>query len=89
MINGTGLVVIAVLVLDARSAYAYIDPGTMSIVLQATVGGIATIIVAFRKRAASLLSLFRRSLRRGDACTDALDDVDDGAKADSDTGGRD
>ena len=54
----------AVLVGMGRSAHAYIDPGSASIVLQAIVGGIAVAAVYFRAQTMRFLSLFRRRANR-------------------------
>ena len=54
------LVVAAVLVGTGRSAHAYIDPGTVSIVLQGIVGGIAVAAVWFRERLGRFFARFRR-----------------------------
>lgn len=50
----------AVLLLLNRPAYAYIDPGTASIVLQAVVGAIAAAGLFFRSHVARFFGLFRR-----------------------------
>ncbi len=45
----------------AWPAYAYIDPGTASIALQAVIGAIAVIGIFFRHKVAQVLGLFRKS----------------------------
>ena len=57
------LVVFAVLIVTSRQAHAYIDPGTVSIVLQAAVGAIAAGALFFRMRIFRFLGWFRRRLR--------------------------
>ena len=67
----------AVLVGMGRSAHAYIDPGSASIVLQAIVGGIAVAAVYFRAQTMRFLSLFRRrASRKKDGSEPSPKDVD-------------
>lgn len=54
------LVVFAVLIVSSKQAHAYIDPGTVSIVLQAAVGAIAAGGLFFRVRIVRFLGSFRR-----------------------------
>lgn len=54
------LVVLVALVATSRPAHAYIDPGTLSIVLQGTVASIAVLAIYFRTGIAKFLSIFRR-----------------------------
>lgn len=49
-----------VILLLHRPAYAYLDPGTASIILQAVVGMVAAAGLFFRAHLARLISLFRR-----------------------------
>lgn len=46
------------------NAYAYIDPGTGSLVLQALVAGGITALVFFRNLRDKIFSLFRRDKKR-------------------------
>lgn len=50
-----------------RPAYAYIDPGTASLILQGIIGGIAATGFFFRSHLYRLKSLFRS--KRDDAAT--------------------
>ncbi|MCY4012706.1 MAG: hypothetical protein OXG82_08335 [Gammaproteobacteria bacterium] len=54
------LVAFVVVVVTCRPAHAYVDPGTLSIVLQGTVAGIAALALYFRARVTKLFSIFRR-----------------------------
>ena len=78
------LVAAAVLVGMGPSAYAYIDPGTASIVLQAIVGGIAVAAVYFRAQTMRFLSLFRRRTRRKDDTSEPDPKDADGDPGDDD-----
>ena len=49
-----------VILLLPRPAYAYLDPGTASIILQVVVGAVAAAGLFFRAYLARLFSLFRR-----------------------------
>lgn len=55
----------AAYVADAGPAYAYIDPGTASVLLQGVVGGAATFMVVFRMYGARakkrILAIFGRT----------------------------
>jgi hypothetical protein len=51
---------LALLFVTSGRAYAYLDPGTASIVLQAVVGAIAAAGLFFRTHLYRLFSLFRR-----------------------------
>ena len=67
----TGMLLCTVLSLVlARKAYAYIDPGTGSMIVQAVIAAIAAISVSigvFRRQVASFLGrLFRRGKNLGD-----------------------
>jgi hypothetical protein len=60
--RGTKLLLIAgaFLFASTQSAFAYIDPVTASIVLQAVVGAFAGVMVAFRRVREKIFGLFRR-----------------------------
>lgn len=49
------------LLIMPSSAYAYIDPGTGSLILQAIVAGGITALVYFRNIRRKILSFFRRA----------------------------
>lgn len=49
------------LLIMSSPAYAYIDPGTCSLILQAIVAGGITALVYFRNIRRKILSLFRRA----------------------------
>ncbi len=51
---------IALLMLDASAARAYVDPGTGSIILQLLAAGLITCMVVFRKSIARIAGVFRR-----------------------------
>ena len=54
---------------SAAPAKAYVDPGTASIALQALIGGIAAVSLFFRSHIATLISKFRRGVRKDDKDT--------------------
>jgi hypothetical protein len=57
------------LLLGTRAAYAYIDPGTATLVLQGIVGAVAAGMLFFRQRMAQLVSFVLRrrpSISKGD-----------------------
>ena len=64
-----------VILLLHRPAYAYIDPGTASIILQAVVGAVAAAGLFFRAHLFRFFSLFRRPAKN-DSVSDAKDDGD-------------
>lgn len=56
-------------------AYAYLDPGTSSIILQAVVGAVAAAGLIFRSYLYRFFSLFRRSAK-SDPSTDGKNNGD-------------
>ncbi len=62
------IVILAATLLFIRPAYAYIDPGTASIVLQGIIGGIATLGIVFRSHLSRLILSLRAW--RGDKGSD-------------------
>ncbi len=54
-------VAIALSIAVPRPAYAYLDPGTASIMLQAVVGAFAVVGIYFRKYIYRFFSLFKRA----------------------------
>ncbi len=58
---------IALLMLDASNARAYVDPGTGSIILQLLAAGLITCMVVFRKSIARIAGVLRRGKRPPDA----------------------
>ncbi len=64
-----------VILLLHRPAYAYLDPGTASILLQAVVGAVAAAGLFFRGHLVRLFSLFRRPAKI-DSVSDAKDNGD-------------
>ena len=62
-----------VVIATCAPAHAYIDPGTLSIVLQGAVAGIAALALFLRTRAAGFLSLFRRRAKSDDPDANAPD----------------
>ncbi len=58
-----------------RPAYAYLDPGTASIILQIVVGSVAAAGLFFRSYLARFFSLFRRPAKN-DPGSDAKDNGD-------------
>jgi hypothetical protein len=55
------LLALAVLLISADNAYAYLDPGTSSMILQGLIGGIAGGLFAIRVYWGKLKSRFRRT----------------------------
>jgi len=64
-----------VFLLLSSPAYAYLDPGTASIILQAVVGAVAAAGIFFRTYIYRFFSLFRRSAK-GDPVPNTLDKGD-------------
>lgn len=62
----TVLSAIIVFLFATGPAYAYVDPGTASIALQAIIGGLAAGGLFFRARIASFLGMIRRRGQKGD-----------------------
>ncbi len=56
----TILISVALLLSSTQAAFAYIDPVTTSIVLQALVGGFAGVMVAFRRVREKVFGVFRK-----------------------------
>lgn len=54
------LLAAAVALLVARPAYAYIDPGSGSMLLQLLLGGVAGLLVAFKLMRNRIAGIFRR-----------------------------
>jgi hypothetical protein len=72
------IITLAAAMLITRPAYAYIDPGTASIILQGIVGGVAAVGIVFRSHLGRLVSRLRAW--RGDKGSDdpASQEDDDG-----------
>ena len=60
------LLAIFLAITTIRPAYAYIDPGTASIALQAVIGAIAVAGFYFRSTIAKVLGLFRSNKPKSD-----------------------
>jgi hypothetical protein len=60
LIGAVGVPASLLLLLFPREAYAYIDPGTGSLILQLIAAGLVTVAVVFRKSISRLALLFRR-----------------------------
>jgi len=63
----------AFLIVTCGQAYAYLDPGTASIVLQAVVGAIAAAGLFFRTHIYRFFSLFRRTEKAKEAAAPSSD----------------
>ena len=64
-IQPMSLAVIAVMVVWASPAWAYLDPGTGSMLVTAVVGLFATMVLTFKTWWYRLLRLFRRNPEKG------------------------
>ncbi len=64
------IVILVATLFFIRPAYAYIDPGTASIILQGIIGGIATVGIVFRSHLRRLILSLRAW--RGDKGSDDL-----------------
>lgn len=69
------ILVAGVFLLLHKPAYAYLDPGTASIILQVVVGAVAAAGLFFRAYLARFFSLFRRPAKN-DPGSDAKDNGD-------------
>jgi hypothetical protein len=65
------LLFLIIMYAGSAPAYAYIDPVTTSIVLQAVVGGVAAMLVAIRRFRDRVFSIFKRKPYKAGADQDA------------------
>lgn len=61
------VVAVSLLLLGSMPAYAYLDPGTGSIMLQMILGGLAGLAVAVKLYWARIVEVFERIFKRGRA----------------------
>lgn len=66
-LRSTSVILAVLMLLVPRDAFAYIDPGSSSMLLQAIVGGVAAVLMITRVYWRRATGLFRRSRGRDDA----------------------
>ena len=61
-LNSNILIIIYIVIFTHQPAYGYIDPGSLSILLQVLLAGIAGVLVTFRNY---IVSIFKTLFKKG------------------------
>ena len=83
------VVAVSLLLLGSMPAYAYLDPGTGSIMLQMILGGLAGLAVAVKLYWARIVEVFERIFKRGRAPEPAASQDEDVIEQKTEPAGND